>query len=82
MADSDVLLWAMGVAYNSGLDVKIGEPDVGPMQIQGPRSKDVLVDLFGETRLNHHAAVVGGVLADECGKLLSDFFSSLRSSST
>jgi len=41
-----------------------------------------VVDLFGETRLNHHAAVVGGVLADECGKLLSDFFSSLRSSST
>ena len=41
-----------------------------------------VVDLFGETRLNHHAAVVGGVLADECGKLLSDFFSGLRSSST
>ena len=41
-----------------------------------------VVDLFGEIRLNHHAAVVGGVLADECGKLLSDFFSGLRSSST
>src|SRR5215210_8584574 len=48
VADSDVLLWAMGVAYNSGLDVQIGEPDVGPMQIQGPKSKDVLADLFGE----------------------------------
>jgi glycine cleavage system aminomethyltransferase T len=47
VADSDVLLWAMGVAYNSGLDVKIGEPDVGPMQIQGPKSKDLLVDLLG-----------------------------------
>jgi len=51
VADSDVLLWAMGVAHNSGLDVKIGEPDIGPMQIQGPKSKDVLVDLFGETVL-------------------------------
>jgi glycine cleavage system aminomethyltransferase T len=51
VADSDVLLWAMGVAYNSGLDVKIGEPDVGPMQIQGPKSRDVLVDLLGESVL-------------------------------
>jgi tRNA(adenine34) deaminase len=40
-----------------------------------------VVDLFGEPRLNHHATVLGGVLADECGKLLSDFFSSLRSTS-
>ena len=51
VADSDVLLWAMGVAYNSGLDVTIGEPDVGPLQIQGPKSKEVLVDLFGEGAL-------------------------------
>jgi glycine cleavage system aminomethyltransferase T len=47
VADSDVLLWAMGVAYNSGLDVKISEPDVGPLQIQGPKSREVLTDLFG-----------------------------------
>jgi tRNA(adenine34) deaminase len=40
-----------------------------------------VVDLFGEPRLNHHATVLGGVLADECGKLLSDFFAGLRSSS-
>ena len=39
-----------------------------------------VVDLFGEPRLNHHATVTGGVLADECGKLLSDFFSRLRAS--
>jgi glycine cleavage system aminomethyltransferase T len=51
VADSDVLLWAMGVAYNSGLDVTIGEPDVGPLQIQGPKSRGVLVDLFGEDAL-------------------------------
>jgi glycine cleavage system aminomethyltransferase T len=48
LADSDVLLWAQGVAYNSGLNVEIREPDVGPMQIQGPRSKEVMTDLFGE----------------------------------
>jgi glycine cleavage system aminomethyltransferase T len=51
VADSDVLLWAMGVAYNSGLDVQIGEPDVGPMQIQGPKAAGVLTDLFGEDAL-------------------------------
>ena len=37
-----------------------------------------VVDLFGEARLNHHATAEGGVLADECGKLLSDFFGRLR----
>jgi len=51
VADSDVLLWAMGVAYNSGLDVKIGEPDIGPVQIQGPKSREILTDLFGEGAL-------------------------------
>lgn len=37
-----------------------------------------VVDLFAVTRLNHHATVVGGVLADECGRLLSDFFAARR----
>ena len=49
LADSDILLWARGVAHNSGLDVTIGEPDVGPLQVQGPKSKEVMVDLFGES---------------------------------
>ena len=47
LADSDVLLWCKGVAYSLGLDVQISEPDVGPLQIQGPRSKEVMTDLFG-----------------------------------
>ena len=46
-ADSDLLLWAKGVAYNSGMDVEIREPDVSPMQVQGPKSKDVIASLFG-----------------------------------
>ena len=33
-----------------------------------------VVDLFADTKLNHHAAVVRGVLAGECGALLSAFF--------
>jgi glycine cleavage system aminomethyltransferase T len=48
LADSDVLLWALGVAHGSGLDVTIREPDIGPVQIQGPKSKDVMVELFGD----------------------------------
>jgi aminomethyltransferase len=46
VADSDVLLWAKGVALNSGMDVKIQEPDVSPIQIQGPKSKPVMERLF------------------------------------
>lgn len=38
-----------------------------------------VVDLFGEDRLNHHAAVEGGVLAEECGAMLSSFFAARRS---
>jgi aminomethyltransferase len=48
LADSDVLLWAQGVSVNSGLDVKISEPDVSPLQLQGPTSQEIMVKLFGE----------------------------------
>ena len=51
LADSDVELWARGVAFNSGHDVTIKEIDVGPLQVQGPKSKDVMVDLFGDSIL-------------------------------
>ena len=37
-----------------------------------------VVDLFSEKKLNHHTAVTGGVLADEAGRLLSEFFSARR----
>lgn len=37
-----------------------------------------VVNLFDETRLNHHTEVSGGVLAAECGALLSDFFAERR----
>jgi aminomethyltransferase len=48
LADSDVLLWARGIAYRSGLDVEIREPDVSPLQVQGPRSREVVGALFGD----------------------------------
>ena len=49
LADSDVLLWAQGVAVNSGMNVNITEPDVSPLQLQGPTSKDIMIKLFGES---------------------------------
>ena len=49
LADSDVLLWAQGLAVNSGLDVRITEPDVSPLQLQGPRSGDIMTALLGDS---------------------------------
>ena len=48
IADSDVLLWAKGVATTSGMDVTITEPDVSPLQLQGPKSRDILRAAFGD----------------------------------
>ena len=47
LADSDVLLWAQGVAVNSGLNVNILEPDASPLQLQGPNSGKIMETLFG-----------------------------------
>ena len=47
-ADSDVLLWARGVAVNAGMDVEISEPDVSPLQLQGPKSREILRAAFGD----------------------------------
>jgi aminomethyltransferase len=52
LADSDILLWAQGVAVNSGLDVTIAEPDVSPLQLQGPRSGEIMQALFGDDILD------------------------------
>ncbi len=49
LADSDILLWAQGVAVHSGLNVAICEPDVSPLQLQGPKSGKVMRALFGDS---------------------------------
>jgi aminomethyltransferase len=64
--DGDVLLWAQGVAVNSGLDVKIIEADVCPLQLQGPKSPHVAYKLFGDAALDlgyYHVAELelGGI---------------------
>ena len=52
LADSDVLLWARGAALKSGLRVQVSEPDVSPLQVQGPKAKEVVRALFGDGVLN------------------------------
>ncbi|GAA1253262.1 glycine cleavage T C-terminal barrel domain-containing protein [Pseudonocardia aurantiaca] len=48
ISDSDLMLWLQGVKVGqSAFDVKITEIDVAPVQIQGPRSVDLMTDLFG-----------------------------------
>lgn len=49
LADSDILLWAQGVAVFAGMDVTIREPDVSPLQLQGPKSGEVMRALFGDS---------------------------------
>ena len=48
LADSDIEIWIRGVNLGLGLDVTIREIDVAPVQIQGPKSEALMVDLFGE----------------------------------
>jgi glycine cleavage system aminomethyltransferase T len=51
LADSDVNLYALGIAHALGMDVTVKEIDVAPVQIQGPNAKQVLTNLFGESVL-------------------------------
>jgi glycine cleavage system aminomethyltransferase T len=48
LASSDVLFYAMGLAAHARLDVRIGEADAAPLQVQGPRSRELVGDLFGD----------------------------------
>ena len=51
-ADSDVILWALGLAASSELNVKITEPDASPLQLQGPKSRDIIRGLLGDEIAN------------------------------
>ncbi len=46
IADSDVLLYAMGLALGRGMDVDIIEPDINTLSIQGPKAEDLLASSF------------------------------------
>ena len=46
-ADSDLILWAQGLAASQAHNVQIFEPDASPLQLQGPKSRDIVRGLFG-----------------------------------
>ena len=48
IADKDILMWARCVAAERGLAVDLSEPDVSPLQLQGPKSGDIMRALFGD----------------------------------
>ena len=50
IADSDVLLWAKGLAAGAGMDVAIREPDVSPLAVQGPKAEDVTNERPGKLK--------------------------------
>ena len=47
IADSDVLLWAKGLATGMGLNVTITEPNIWPVAIQGPKADELMRRVFG-----------------------------------
>src|SRR5699024_8333487 len=48
LSDSDLMLWLQGINVGRRFDVTIQEIDVAPVQVQGPKSVDVIADLVGE----------------------------------
>ena len=52
IADTDVLLYAKGIAIGKNLDVNITEPNVNPLAVQGPKSFELMKRVFGEEILN------------------------------
>ena len=48
IADTDVLLWAKGLATGLGLNVNVSEPEIWPLAVQGPKAENLLTRVFGE----------------------------------
>ncbi len=47
IADSDIKLWAAGLAQGYGLDVDVSEPDISPLAVQGPKADELVARVFG-----------------------------------
>ncbi|MCB2127863.1 MAG: glycine cleavage system protein T [Rhodobacteraceae bacterium] len=48
IADSDIWFWARAIGAERGLRVKVEEPDVSPLAVQGPKAEDVVASIFGD----------------------------------
>jgi dimethylsulfoniopropionate demethylase len=49
IADTDVMLWAQGLATGFKLDVQVTEPDIWPLAVQGPKAEELMARVFGES---------------------------------
>ncbi len=52
ISDTDVILYAKGLAIGKNFDVEVTEPNVNPLAVQGPKSFDLMKRVFGEEILN------------------------------
>ena len=48
IADSNILFWARAIAAERQLKVKVFEPDVSPLAVQGPKAEQVIAAIFGD----------------------------------
>lgn len=48
IADGDSLLWVQAIAAGYKFDVEVDEPDVSPLQVQGPNSAELMANVFGD----------------------------------
>ena len=67
ISDSDLLLWAQGVNHTGKFNVGISEIDVSPVQIQGPKSVDLMEKMFGEAGSRNSVLRAAAVEAERAG---------------
>ena len=48
VSDGDLLLWAQAIAAGYKFEVDVDEPDVSPLQVQGPNSTKLMIKVFGD----------------------------------
>ena len=48
VSDGDLILWAQAIAAGYKFDVDVDEPDVSPLQVQGPNSTKLMIKVFGD----------------------------------
>lgn len=66
IADSNILFWARAIAAERRLNVRISEPDVSPLAVQGPKAEEVIASMFGDWTRNikffwFHEAEISGI---------------------
>ena len=48
IADNNMLIWTRAIAAERGYNVRVFEPDVSPLALQGPKAEDVVAAVFGD----------------------------------